>query len=120
MSPEKALIGAFIGLGAISVLFVPAAAGGLITLLLITALLGFVLFGEQPLLQAVVADYSESDVRGLSYGYMFLGVFGIGALGAAFTGAVLAYTTQQTLFLLLAPVPTTAGIIAVALWKINP
>lgn len=117
MAPEKALVGAFLGLGVISILFVPAAAGGLVTLLLITGILGFVLFGEQPLLQAVVADYSGSDVRGLSYGYMFLGVFGVGALGAAFSGALLAYTTQQTLFLLLSVVPLTAGLISAVLWR---
>ncbi len=117
MPPEKAVIGAFFSLAVISVLFVPAANSGLLALLLVTGLLGFVLFGEQPLLQAVVADYSGSDVRGLSYGYMFLGVFGIGALGAAFSGAVLAYTTQQALFLLLAIVPLTGSLIATVLWR---
>ena len=70
-----------------------------------------------PLLQAIVADYSRSDVRGLSYGYMFVGVFGVGALGAAFSGAVLAYTTQQMLFLLLALVPFSAALIATTLWR---
>ena len=117
MPPEKAVIGAFFSLAVISVLFVPAANSGLLALLLVSGLLGFVLFGEQPLLQAVVADYSGSDVRGLSYGYMFLGVFGIGALGAAFSGAVLAYTTQQALFLLLAVVPLTGSLIATVLWR---
>ncbi len=119
MPPEKAVIGAFFSLAVISVLFVPAANSGLLALLLVSGLLGFVLFGEQPLLQAVVADYSGSDVRGLSYGYMFLGVFGIGALGAAFSGAVLAYTTQQALFLLLAIVPLTASLVATVLWRSN-
>ena len=119
MAPERAVIGAFLALAVISVLFVPAASSGLIALLLVSGLLGFVLFGEQPLLQAVVADYSGSDVRGLSYGYMFLGVFGIGALGAAFSGVVLAYTTQQTLFLLLAVVPSVAALIATVLWRSN-
>ncbi len=119
MAPEKAVIGAFLALATISVLFVPAANSGLPALLLVSALLGFVLFGEQPLLQAVVADYSGSDVRGLSYGYMFLGVFGIGALGAAFSGVVLAYTTQQALFLLLAIVPSVAAGIATILWRFS-
>jgi len=117
MAPEKAAVGAFLGLAAISVLFVPAANAGLFALLLVTALLGFLLFAEQPLLQAIVADYSGSDVRGLSYGYMFLGVFGVGALGAAFSGAVLAYTTQSVLFVLLAVVPFTAAVISAVLWR---
>ncbi|MES3518288.1 MAG: MFS transporter [Natronomonas sp.] len=117
MPPEKAAVGAFALLSLISVLFVPAASSGLIALLLVSGLLGFVLFGEQPLLQAIVADYSDSDVRGLSYGYMFLGVFGVGAVGAAVSGAVLAYTTQQVLFLVLAVVPFVAALIAAALWR---
>ncbi len=117
MAPEKAAVGAFLGLAAISVLFVPAANVGLLALLLVSALLGFLLFAEQPLLQAIVADYSGSDVRGLSYGYMFLGVFGIGALGAAFSGAVLAYTTQSVLFVLLAVVPFVAAVISAVLWR---
>jgi len=115
IAPEKGLIGAFSALCLISILFVPAFAGGLTTLLLVTAALGFVLFGEQPLLQAVVADYSGSDVRGLSFGYMFLGVFGVGALGAAFSGAVLTYTTQRALFLLLGVFPAIAALISAAL-----
>lgn len=117
MAPEKALAGAFSALAVISVLFVPAATSGLVALLVVSGLFGFVLFAEQPLLQAVVADYSGSDVRGLSYGYMFLGVFGIGALGAAFSGAVLAYATQRVLFLLLAVVPAVAALIAAVLWR---
>lgn len=117
MAPEKAAVGAFLSMALISALFVPAANAGLVALLLVTGLLGFVLFGEQPLLQAIVADYSRSDVRGLSYGYMFVGVFGVGALGAAFSGAVLAYTTQQMLFLLLALVPFSAALIATTLWR---
>ena len=115
MPPERAVIGAFAALAVLSALFVPAATVGLIPLLVVSALLGFVLFGEQPLLQAMVADYSSSDVRGLSYGYMFLGVFGVGALGAAFSGALLAYTTQQIMFLLLAVVPTIAAVLAATL-----
>ena len=115
MPPERAVVGAFFLLALLSVLFVPVAERSLVGLLAVTALLGFVLFGEQPLLQAIVADYSASDVRGLSYGYMFLGVFGVGALGAAFSGAVLAYTTQQHLFLLLAAVPIAAAAMAAVL-----
>ena len=115
MPPDRAAVGAFVLLAAISVLFVPAALAGLVPLLVVSAALGFVLFGEQPLLQAVVADYSATDVRGLSYGYMFLGVFGIGAIGATFSGVVLAMTTEEALFLLLAIVPALAAILAARL-----
>jgi len=117
MAPERAVIGAFLAIAVICVLFVPAATSGLGPLLVVAALLGFVLFGEQPLLQAVVADYSGSDVRGLSYGYMFLGVFGVGALGAAFSGAMLRYTSQQVLFLVLGVVPVAAATLSAVLWR---
>lgn len=110
--PERAVVGAFVSLAVLSVLFVPAAERGVVALLMVSGLLGFVLFGEQPLLQALVANYSGTSVRGLSYGYMFFGVFGVGSLGAAFSGAVLAYTTQQALFLLLAVVPLAAALLA--------
>lgn len=115
MPPERAVVGVFIALAVLCLVFVPAANAGLVALLVVTMLLGFVLFAEQPLLQAVVADYSGSGVRGLSYGFMFLGVFGVGSLGATTTGAMLAYTTQQTLFLLLAIVPAVAAAIAAVL-----
>ncbi|MCU4924611.1 MFS transporter [Halobacteria archaeon AArc-dxtr1] len=113
--PARALVVAFLALALLSVLFVPVASVGLLALLAISAALSFVLFGEQPLLQAVVANHSRSDVRGLSYGYMFLGAFGVGALGAAASGAILAYATQQVLFLLLALVPTAAAVVSALL-----
>lgn len=109
MAPDRAVIGAFVGLAIISLAFVPAASLGLWAVLLVSAALGFVLFGEQPLLQALVADYSATNVRGLSYGYMFLGVFGVGALGAAVSGVVLSVTTANVLFLLLGVVPVLAA-----------
>ena len=109
MPPDRAVIGAFGALAVISLAFVPAASFGLWAVLLVSAALGFVLFGEQPLLQALVADYSATDVRGLSYGYMFLGVFGVGALGAAVSGIVLSVTGANALFLLLAVVPVLAA-----------
>lgn len=112
-APERVLVGAFLALAVISLLFIPSLSAGLLPLLLVTGLLGFVLFGEQPLLQAVVANSSGAGVLGLSFGYMFLGVFGVGALGAAFSGFVLTYLPQQMLFILLAVPPGLAALIAV-------
>lgn len=109
LPPERLLVGSFAALAVLSVAFVPALQAGLGALVLVSFLLGFFLFAEQPLLQAVVADYSRSSVRGLSYGYMFLGVFGVGALGAATSGAMLAITTHRALFLVLALVPLAAA-----------
>jgi hypothetical protein len=48
---------------------------------------------------------------------MYLGTFGVGSLGAAVSGAVLAYTTQQALFVVLALVPAAAAITSAALYR---
>lgn len=114
-SPERVVTAAFLLLGALSVAFVPAGTAGLVPLLVVSALLGFVLFGVQPLNQTIIAEYTGTAVRGMSYGYSFLGIFGVGALGAAFAGATLAYTTEETLFLLLGLVPVVAAIMAAGL-----
>ena len=114
-SPERYVAGAFLLLALLSVLFVPAGAAGLVPLLVVSALLGFVLFGIQPLNQTIVADYTGTEVRGMSYGYTFLGIFGVGALGAAFAGTTLAYTSEEALFLLLGLVPVAGAVLAAGL-----
>ncbi|MXR51376.1 MFS transporter [Halovenus sp. WSH3] len=88
-------------LGVIALLFVPAA-GTLPTLLLVSVALGFVLFAMQPLSQATIAKYSPPERRGLSFGYTYLAIFGIGALGASIVGTVLTYASTTAVFVLLA------------------
>jgi MFS family permease len=89
-------------LAIIAVAFVPAAMLGVAPLLVVSAVLGFTMFSVQPISQATVASYSPSDLRGLSYGFTYLAVFGIGALGASITGVVLTYGTVSTTFLVQA------------------
>jgi MFS family permease len=89
-------------LAIIAVAFVPAAMLGAAPLLVVSAVLGFTMFSVQPISQATVASYSPSDLRGLSYGFTYLAVFGIGALGASITGVVLTYGTVSTTFLVQA------------------
>ncbi|WP_280537307.1 MFS transporter [Halopenitus sp. POP-27] len=115
--PEQVAIGAFLLLAALSLAFVPAAAFGVVAVVGVSLLLGFVLFGEQPLMQAVVAEYTGSGDRGIAYGYMYLANFGVGSLGAAVSGAILAYTTQRALFLLLAIVPAAAAVASATLFR---
>ena len=99
---ERALTGGFLVLAAIGVVFWPMALAGTGSLLFISALLGVALFVVQPLYQATVAEYTPSEARGLSYGFTYLGVFGIGALGAAVAGTVLNYYAPAVLFGVLA------------------
>ncbi|MFT4946890.1 MAG: MFS family permease [Natronomonas sp.] len=101
-------------LAGIALLFVPAA-GSLPTLLLASVALGFVLFGIQPLSQATIAKYSPPEHRGLSFGYTYLAIFGIGALGASIVGAALTYGSPAAVFVLLAAFEVVALGLAVSL-----
>ncbi|MFB6303561.1 MAG: MFS transporter [Haloferacaceae archaeon] len=99
---ELGLVGVFAGLAAVAAAFPLVAAAGGAPLLALGGLLGFVLFAAQPFYQATVAEYTSTDVRGLSYGFTYLGVFGVGAAGGAIAGAVLTYAGRGTLFAVLA------------------
>jgi MFS family permease len=102
-------------LSVISASFVPAASFGVGPLLAVSAVLGFAMFSVQPISQATVAAYSPSDVRGLSYGFTYLAVFGIGALGAAIAGVALTYGTVATAFLVQAAVAAAGAAVCLVL-----
>ena len=118
METERGLAAGFAGLAVVAILFVPASNAGLVALLGISAVLGFALFFVQPFYQATVAEYTPAGLRGLSYGYTYLGVFGVGALGAAMAGFVLTYASSTELFLVLAVLALTAAVLATSLiWR---
>lgn len=106
-SPEYGLIGAYGVLTALAIAFVPATESAVL-LLAVSVTLGFILFGVQPLHQSLVAKHSPADVRGLSYVYTYLGIFGIGGLGAAIAGAALTYLSESGLFFVLAGISVTS------------
>ena len=114
IEPERGLAGMLVVLVAVAVLFVPAS-GSLPLLLAVSAVLGFALFGLQPLSQATIAKYSPPAYRGLSFGFTYLAIFGIGALGASVAGAALTYGSQTTLFATLAAFEFFALTLAVSL-----
>jgi MFS family permease len=107
--PEVGLAGVLLTLAATTLLFVPAASVGPVPFVLVGAILAFVLFSIQPMSQALVATYSDPEVRGLTFGYSYLAIFGFGALGAAIAGAVLTYASLSVLFVLLAAFVFTSG-----------
>ncbi|MEM4780188.1 MAG: MFS transporter [Halalkalicoccus sp.] len=76
---------------------------------LAAASLAFVLFSIQPLGQALVASYAAPDVRGLTFGYSYLAIFGVGALGAAIAGTLLTYGSARVLFVFLGGLVATSG-----------
>ena len=95
---DVGLAGAFAALAVVAILFLPVAGLGTAGLLGASAVLGFALFVIQPLYQATVAEYSPAEARGLSYGYTYLAVFGVGALGASLAGVLLQYAGPPLLF----------------------
>lgn len=109
---EVGIATAFFGLAVLAIAFVPISSLGVWPVLVYSAVLGAVLFSAQPFYQATVAEYSASETRGVSYGYTYLGVFGVGALGGGIAGGILAYADTATLFLFLAGIALFAGAIA--------
>ncbi|GAB7093243.1 MFS transporter [Halolamina litorea] len=117
MPPERGIAFAFGGLSLLALIFLPLASMGAVPLLLVSAVLGFALFIVQPMYQAAVAEYTPEAARGLSYGYTYLGNFGIGALGAGMAGAILTYSNQTVLFLVFAAIAAIASGIGVLLMR---
>jgi len=115
IEPDRGLVVMLAVLTVLALLFVPAAQTGLVGLLVVSFVLGFALFAMQPLTQATIAKYSLPESRGLSFGYTYLAIFGIGALGAAVVGAVLTYATVSVMFVVLAGFSTVGGLLAVRL-----
>ena len=115
IEPDRGLIVMLSALSIIALAFVPAARLGLWGLLAVSVALGFTLFAMQPLTQATIAKYSMPGSRGLSFGYTYLAIFGIGALGAAITGAVLTYASVSVMFVVLAAFSVTAAALSVVL-----
>ena len=113
--PARAIAATYGALAALAVLFLPVANAGLLPFLVLAALLGFFLFLVQPVYQAAVAELTPTGTRGLSYGFVYFGTFGIGAVGGALAGVLLTYADEWGLFLFLAAVATVGSILGVAL-----
>jgi len=111
---ERVLAGAFVMLAVVAAIYLPIAQLGTVPLLLISAVLGFFLFLVQPLYQATVAEYTPVHARGVSYGFTYLAVFGIGALGAVVSGAVLDYFSPAVLFSVLSGIAVLG--LGICLW----
>jgi len=107
---EYGIVAAFGVLAVLALVFLPVAALGLAPLLAVGAVLGVMLFVVQPFYQATVAEYTPTGTRGLSYGFTYLGVFGVGALGGAVAGAILTFATPTVLFGTLAAFAAVASL----------
>jgi MFS family permease len=106
---EKGIVVGFGALALLAVVFLPVAGVGVAPLAVLGAVVGFFLFFVQPFYQATVAEYTPAGARGLSYGYTYLGVFGVGALGGTVAGVVLTYAAPAELFVVLAVIAVVAA-----------
>ncbi|TKX86462.1 MFS transporter, partial [Halorubrum sp. SS5] len=114
--PERGLIALMAVLSALALLFAPAT-GAVATFLAVSLALGVALFTVQPLSQATVAAYSPSEARGLSFGYTYVGIFGIGALGSTLAGTVLTRAGPRELFVVLAVIAALGALAATAVTR---
>lgn len=115
---ERALAAAFGLLFVVALAFVPAAHWGLLPLLVVCVVIGFAVYVTAPIYQVVIAEQVASDIHGLTYGYTYLAMFGIGALGATVAGTALAFAGPGTLFLILSGLAATGAILTVVvLWR---
>jgi len=108
--PSRGIAASFGLLAVLAVAFVPMSSAGLAAFVVVAVALGFALFLVQPMYQALVARITPAGTRGLSYGYTYLGVFGVGAIGGTLAGVVLQYATPLALFLVLAGIAGTAAL----------
>lgn len=115
VAPTTGLSIVFAALALVAISFVPAAQVGVASLLVVSGLLGFLLFALQPLYQSVIADQSPPGSRGLSYGYTYLISFGIGASGAALSGYLLSVADPEQTFLFLAIIPVLGAVFSLLL-----
>lgn len=96
----SAFLGALCSLVVLAFLFIVVE--GFLPLLIVSFLLGFFVYATAPIYQVVIAEQAPDDLHGLSYGYTYLAMFGIGAIGATLSGTLLTYTSIPSLFTALA------------------
>lgn len=100
--PELSVAVTFLAIVLLSLLFIPASTMGLGPFVLVCVALGFAIYVVVPIGQVLVAEYVPEGDHGLSFGFVYLGLFGIGAVGTAMAGTVLEYANSSVLFVVLA------------------
>ncbi len=88
---------------------------GTVTLVGICLLFGFFLYGTAPIYQVVVAQSAGDAVQGLSFGFTYLAMYGVGAVGASLAGVMLTRATSATLFFTLGGIAVLGGIVVLLL-----
>ncbi|MCL7419027.1 MAG: MFS transporter [Halalkalicoccus sp.] len=115
MAPGRGLLGMFAVLAILALAFIPVTGMGLAPLLVLCGLLGFFLFAIQPFYQDAVAVHTPADTRGLSYGYTYLGEFGLGSASIAIGGFLLDSFPLAVFFAVLATFALTGAALSAGL-----
>jgi predicted MFS family arabinose efflux permease len=99
----------------VALAFVPASNAGLVPLLVVSGALGFFVFLFPPVNQEVISRHVHADRRGLSFGWTYIAVFGVGALGSAVAGVLLTRYSTGVLFGVLAGFAALGALLGVVL-----
>lgn len=118
ISSEIAFLGALTGLVVLASTFVLVWHVGATAIVAVSLALGFFVYGTAPIYQVIISERAADGVQGLSYGFTYLAMFGIGAIGASVAGTVLTYATTPSLFLVLAAVAATGVFCVLVLRRI--
>ncbi|AGB30886.1 major facilitator superfamily MFS 1 [Natrinema pellirubrum DSM 15624] len=108
---ETVLLGGYAALAAVALAFVPSTNAGLAPLLVVGGALGFLTFMIAPINQEAISAYTPADARGLSFGYSYTAIFGVGAVGSSLAGFVLTRSTPTVLFVVVAACAAVAALI---------
>lgn len=106
---ERWMTAGYVALAAVALVFVPVLDAPVL-LVSVALVFGFFLFVIEPLYQNAVALHTPPEARGVSYGYTYLGFFGVGALGATVAGTVLTYLTEEAVFVVFAGVAVVGAV----------
>ena len=99
VSPARGLTALFAVFALLALVFVPVVNMGMGAIVLLCGVFGFFLFAIQPFYQEAVAVYTPPEGRGLSYGYTYLGEFGLGSASIAIGGFALGASVSSFFYL---------------------
>ena len=111
--PLEWVVAPVLGLAAPSLLLMSTVGG--IALLIFTATFVIANFGQQPIINGLIADYAPEGAGGRAFGLSFFLVFGVGSMVGTICGVVANAQGTSAAFGLLAAVSAGIGLVAVML-----
>ncbi len=81
-----------------------------------TLLFGLIYFANQPLTNTLAADFSPNDIRGRTYGILFITNFGLGSFGSSVGGYIGSATSLSFIYLGMAGASVVGFLLCVLLY----